>query len=112
MCLEQAVDRDPYATEAVLALAVSHVNELNHARALENLKAWITHNPTYAGMELTEDLYGDAAAAVVEGGESSDNSFDQVQRLLLRALEYDPSSSAEILQTLGVTCKLGFGMKW
>ena len=99
LCLEQAVDRDPYATDALLALAVSHVNELNHQRALENLKAWITHNPKYAGMEMTQDLYG---AANVEGDAKA---FDEVQRLLLQALEYDPSNASEILQTLGVTCK-------
>ena len=104
LCLEQAVDRDPYATNALLALAVSHVNELNHQRALSNLKAWITHNPKYAGMELTDDLYGDTTTTTApKSGDAG--AFDEVQRLLLRALEYDPSSSAEILQTLGVTCK-------
>lgn len=103
LCLEQAVDRDPYNTDALLALAVSHVNELNHQRALSNLKAWITHNPKYAGMELTDDLYGDTAAVAAKGGDVQ--AFDEVQRLLLRALEYDPSNSSEILQTLGVTCK-------
>eukprot|EP00977_Amphora_coffeiformis_P002384 scaffold448_cov156-Amphora_coffeaeformis.AAC.13 len=97
LCLEEAVDRDPYATDALLALGVSHVNELNHQRALENLKAWITHNPNYAGMEMTEDLYG---ASNIQG---EAKAFDEVQRLLLQALEHDPSNASEILQTLGVT---------
>ena len=100
ICLEEAVDRDPYATDALLALAVCHVNELNHQRALENLKAWITHNPNYAGMETAEDLYG---ASNIHG---EAKAFDEVQRLLLQALEYDPNNASEILQTLGVTCKL------
>ena len=104
ICLAHAVDRDPYDQEALLALAVSHVNELNHAKALEVCQAWITHNPQYGGMELTEDLYGDSSTNKTEsvGG----NAFDDVQRLLLRALEYDPSNAAAILQALGVICKL------
>jgi peroxin-5 len=101
LCLEEAVDRDPYATDALLALAVSHVNELNHAKALEALQGWITHNTAYAGMELTDDVYG-AAAASTTSVEGDVAAFDQVQRLLLRALEVDPTHTAEILQTLGV----------
>jgi peroxin-5 len=100
LCLEEAVDRDPYATDALLALAVSHVNELNHAKALEALQGWITHNTAYAGMELTDDVYGAAAAPTAMGGDVA--AFDQVQRLLLRALEVDPTHTADILQTLGV----------
>jgi peroxin-5 len=108
ICLTQAVERDPYATDALLALAVSHVNELNHEKALACCKAWITHNPQYAGMELTDDLYGDAAVTTKAGSggdiSSETNVFDDVQRLLLRALEYDPSNTSAILQTLGVIC--------
>ena len=97
ICLEQAVDRDPYSPEALLALGVSYVNELNHTQALESLKSWITHNPKYAGMELNGDLYGSATA---EAGQES--AFDEVQRLLLRALEFDPTDAADVLEALGV----------
>ena len=99
VCLEQAVDRDPYSPEALLALGVSYVNELNHTRALENLKAWITHNPTFAGLELDDvDLYGDAVAEATTA-----STFDDVQRLLLRALEFaPPESAADVLEALGV----------
>jgi peroxin-5 len=98
VCLEQAVDRDPYSPEALLALGVSYVNELNHARAIETLKAWIQNNPKFAGLELKDDLYG--AAEPREAGMES--AFDEVQRLLLRALEFDSKDAADVLEALGV----------
>lgn len=98
LCLEQAVERDPYSPEALLALGVSYVNELNHPRALDNLKAWITHNPKFAGLEVGDDLYGNSA------GEDTgvESAFDEVQRLLLRALQFDPTDAADVLEALGV----------
>jgi peroxin-5 len=112
-CLEQAVDRDPYSTEALLALGVSYVNELKYERALENLKAWITHNPKFASLEVGEDLYGGEEVGG-HGGNRAEAAFDEVQRLLLRALEHQQhsagnaaedgssSSAADILEALGV----------
>lgn len=41
------VPQDPYNLPALLSLGVSYVNELDSARALQNLKAWIEHNPKY-----------------------------------------------------------------
>jgi peroxin-5 len=35
------------------------VNELDPQRALHNLKAWVQHNPKYAGLELKVDEYSD-----------------------------------------------------
>mmetsp|Transcript_22244 Transcript_22244/g.61802 ORF Transcript_22244/g.61802 Transcript_22244/m.61802 type:complete len:585 (-) Transcript_22244:48-1802(-) len=99
LCLEHAVDRDPYSAEALLDLGVSYVNELNHEKALESLLSWITHNPNYAGMELTDDNYGAASSGDNEdGGET----FDEVQRLLMKAVEYNPSDAADVWQALGV----------
>ena len=95
-CLEAAVDRDPYSPEALLALGVSYVNELNHGKALENLKAWFTHNPKYAGMDLP-DIYG--APSMGTNGESA---FDEVKRLLLSALDIDASDAGDIYEALGV----------
>jgi hypothetical protein len=46
-CLERAVDQDPHSLPALLALGVSYVNELDSVRALQNLKAWVEHNPKY-----------------------------------------------------------------
>jgi peroxin-5 len=88
-CLEQAVDRDPYAPTALLALGVSYVNELNHARAIKTLRGWVQNNPALAGLELGEDLYGSEVS--MPGG--SEQEFDEVQRLLLRALDYVKSNS-------------------
>jgi peroxin-5 len=91
-CLERSVERDPFSPSTLLALGVSHVNELNHTKALQNLKEWITHNPEYAGLSVENDLYGAAK------GESSE--LEQVQGLLLRALEHEPTP--EVHEALGV----------
>lgn len=93
-CLERAVERDPYLLDALLALGVSYVNELDHARALTNLKAWVQHNPKYAGMDIQEqeDIYGGSS------------EIEQVQSLLLNALEWGSKEGpdAEVLEALGV----------
>jgi peroxin-5 len=101
-CLEAAVDRDPYDPEALLALGVSYVNELNHERALENMKAWFTHNPKYAGMELPdiggqeEDIYGAAASS------PRDLAFEEVKQMLEAALEFDQTDAGDVHEALGV----------
>jgi len=120
-CLEAAVDRDPFCPEALLALGVSYVNELNHERALENMKAWFTHNPKYAGMELPasrsveEDIYGAAPEKTVntQDGDDEDelfgsnrsakeSAFDEVKRMLLGALQFDPTDAGDVYEALGV----------
>ena len=98
-CLEAAVDRDPFSPESLLALGVSYVNELNHERALDNMKAWFTHNPKYAGMDVALEDYVNEPNTAGEGGESA---FEEVKRLLLRALEYDPTDAADVHEALGV----------
>ena len=95
-CLEAAVDRDPYSPESLLALGVSYVNELNHEKALENLKAWFTHNPKYAGMDIHEDIYGKASNVDPE------SAFEEVKRLMLSALEFDSKDAGEVYEALGV----------
>ena len=102
VCLEHAVDRDPYSPEACLALGVSYVNELNHAQALQSLKAWITHNPKFAGLDLAPSVHDLYASPLTRSGSTvTESAFDEVQRLLLRALEVDPSSP-DVLEALGV----------
>jgi peroxin-5 len=97
-CLQQAAERDPTSPEARLALGVSQVNELQHAAALRNLKAWITSNPKYAGIvkDSPESFLGPAG----DEGEGLEEAFNEVQRLLLQALsvEADP----DVLEALGV----------
>lgn len=96
-CLEAAVDRDPYSPESLLALGVSYVNELNHERALSNMKSWFTHNPKYAGMEMPPDIYGAAAEFPKQ-----ESAFDEVKQLLLSALEFDSTDAGDIYEALGV----------
>jgi peroxin-5 len=98
-CLEQAVDRDPRSSEARLALGVSQVNELQHAAALDNLKAWITNNPKYAGL-VRDAPTADTQGATDAEGRTVEAAFDEVQRLLLEALSIDPG--ADVLEALGV----------
>ena len=56
-CLERSVEMNPYSPPALLALGVSHVNELIHGRALSSLQNWMTHNPKYAGLDYTGCLW-------------------------------------------------------
>lgn len=58
-CLHNAVHHDPFNLEARLALGVSYLNEYNYAGALQNLKAWAQHNPTFVGMD--QELVNDSA---------------------------------------------------
>jgi len=96
-CLERSMERDPFAPETLLALGVSHVNEMNYKAALQNLKEWITHNPKYASLSLDNDVYGSSGTDEANDGAVE---LDQVQRLLLRALEHNPSP--DIQEALGV----------
>ena len=56
-CLEKAVEQDPYNLDALLSLGVSYVNELDSTRSLKALKAWVSHNPKFQGMEVVNDGY-------------------------------------------------------
>lgn len=98
-CLEAAVDRDPFSPESLLALGVSYVNELNHEKSLENMKAWFTHNPKYAGMNLPEDIYG---AGDGTAGVSGESAFEEVKSMLLSALAFDSTDAADVHEALGV----------
>lgn len=100
VCLENAVERDPYSSEALLALGVSYVNELNHEKALKHLKNYVTNNPNYAGMDGLE------MSTVRE-----DDALLKVKQLLNKAREYDEARgnldhSVDILEALGVVCNV------
>lgn len=88
-CLERAVDCDPYNLEALMALGVSYVNELDSMRALKNLKAWVQHNPKYAGLEIKVDEYSDGTL------------MDEVMQLMHAAEQWDPND-ADAKVVLGV----------
>ena len=86
LCLERAVEEDPYNLDALLALGVSYVNELNSESALKTLKLWVEHNPSFQGMKVEVDAYSDGSlmdevmqlmvaaqrAAAANGGDDTD----------------------------------------
>jgi peroxin-5 len=114
LCLEQSVEVDPYHVPSRLALGVSYVNELDHDKALAQLKAWVTHHPQLSSLTTTAttvltppmaDIYGDGSVA--------QSPFEEVQQLLLHALENsinaatgggqaDHNTLADIYTALGV----------
>ena len=104
-CLERAVDRDPYSVEALLLLGTSYVNELDHPRALRNLKAWATHNPMYAGMELPS-LDGATSAAASSPEKRERMALEEAKELLETAIEVDPTQAADAMEALGVVCNV------
>ena len=104
-CLERAVDRDPYSVEALLLLGTSYVNELDHPRALRNLKAWATHNPMYASMELPS-LDGATSAAASSPEERERMALEEAKKLLETAIEVDPTQAADAMEALGVVCNV------
>ncbi|KAH7491920.1 Peroxisome biogenesis protein 5 [Phytophthora ramorum] len=89
ICLERAVEEDPYNLSALLALGVSNVNELNPQGALKTLKAWVQHNPKFHGLEIHVDEYSDGSL------------MDEVMQLMLQARAHDPSDS-DVQVVLGV----------
>jgi len=128
ICWLHSLERDPFSPETLLALGVAYVNELDHEKAVETLKSWVANHPLYAGMvddktlgkaekeneEEEDDLYG--TANVEEEILNGDNrsvrqmraqtviEMRDVERLLLRALEYDRTddAAADVYEALGV----------
>jgi len=97
VCLENAVERDPYSSEALLSLGVSYVNELDYERALCHLTNWVTHNPNYAGMVVP----------VQQEGGTEEAALDRLKSLLNSAKSFDDeqgnmTNSANLLEALGV----------
>ena len=112
-CLENAVERDPYSAEALLALGVSYVNELDHRRAFKYLNNWVTHNPNYAGLETMKSTDAtdatDDTAADTNGGD--EGALYQLKSLLNQAKDYDElngnvENSVDVLEALGVVCNV------
>lgn len=123
VCWLRSLERDPFSPETLLALGVAYVNELDHEKAIETLKNWVANHPLYAGMvddnvgvnnrldrDGEEDLYGNP-----DDGTSPTDARQRmrprtvvemrdVERLLLRALEYDRTddAAADVYEALGV----------
>ena len=127
-CWHRSLERDPFSPETLLALGVAYVNELDHEHAIETLRGWVANHPLYAGMMENnsggdtveeEDLYGngdvedgggDGGMSALDGGGSrrmrakTMAEMRDVERLLLRALEYDATAdaAADVYEALGV----------
>ena len=124
VCWLRSLERDPFSPETLLALGVSYVNELDHDRAIETLRGWVANHPLYAGMiddnidanGLVEgDLYGSASSLENDARQQQPGrqqglrartavEMRDVERLLLRALEYDRTAdaAADVYEALGV----------
>ncbi|GLT83786.1 hypothetical protein SLE2022_020570 [Rubroshorea leprosula] len=76
----RAQEADPTNLEVLLALGVSHTNELEQAAALKYLHGWLRHHPTYgtlASQELSESLYyADVARLFNEAAQMSPEDAD------------------------------------
>lgn len=89
ICLQKSIEEDPYNTEALLAIGTSYVNELDSVRALESLRAWVSHNPLFQGLKVEEDEYSDGT------------QIDEVMQLMLAVEAYSPDNE-EVQVVLGV----------
>jgi peroxin-5 len=61
------------------------------------MKAWFTHNPKYAGMEMPPDIYG-----ANSDPSNHESAFEEVKKLLLSALAFDSTDAGDIHEALGV----------
>ncbi len=122
VCWLRSLERDPFSPETLLALGVAYVNELDHERAIETLKNWVANHPLYAGMvddkigvnsrqdkDGEEDLYGNpdddtTPTTNTDARQRMRLEMRDVERLLLRALEYDRTddAAADVYEALGV----------
>lgn len=98
-CFKRAVEIDPYNLEALRDLGTSYVNELNSIRALETLRAWITHNPRFIGLEIKADAYSDGSL------------MEEVLHMMMEADAYAPDD-AEVLTVLGVLCNVSMDFEY
>ncbi|XP_031257553.1 peroxisome biogenesis protein 5 isoform X2 [Pistacia vera] len=76
----RAQEADPTNLEVLLALGVSHTNELEQAAALKYLYGWLRHHPKYGTLatpELADSLYyADIARLFVEASRMSPEDAD------------------------------------
>ncbi|GMH05900.1 hypothetical protein Nepgr_007740 [Nepenthes gracilis] len=76
----KAQDVDPTNLEVLLALGVSHTNELEQAAALKYLYQWLRHHPKYGALapkELPDSLYyADVARIFNEAAQMSPEDAD------------------------------------
>lgn len=79
VCLQKAIDCDPYNLNGLLSLGTCFVNELDSENALKMLRSWVTHNPRFHGLNVAPDMYSDGTL------------MDEVMQLVLAASKHAPS---------------------
>ena len=98
-CFNKCLDIDPYNLDALLAMGTSYVNEMDSVRALDTLRCWVTHNPSFQSLKFSQDEYSDGSL------------MDEVTQLMLAALNHVESKGlsantandiAEVSIVLGV----------
>ena len=72
-----------------MALGVSYVNELNHAKALSTLQLWVQHHPKFRGITVDSDVYSDGSL------------LDDVMQLMSKAARWD-SADPQVHVVMGV----------
>jgi peroxin-5 len=78
VCLKRAVESDPYNLDALLALGICFVNELDSSNALQTLKSWVHHNPSFQGLTVGVDEFSDGSL------------MDEVTQLMLEVQRLAP----------------------
>lgn len=78
VCLQKAIDCDPYNLCGLLSLGTCFVNELDSENALKMLRSWVTHNPRFHGLNVEPDMYSDGTL------------MDEVMQLVLAASKHAP----------------------
>lgn len=89
ICLNKGLECDPYNLDILVALGTSFVNELDSIKALETLRSWVSHNPSFQGIEMKPDEYSDGSL------------MDEVTQLMLAVVEFAPND-VDALIILGV----------
>lgn len=124
ICLQKAIDCDPYNLSGLLSLGTCFVNELDSENALKMLRSWVTHNPRFHGLNVQPDMYSDGTlmdevmqlvlAAHTHAPEDTDvkvlmgvlynvsSDFDSASTLLAEALQPAPNDY-NVLNKLGAT---------
>ncbi|KAI9221065.1 hypothetical protein BC828DRAFT_397727 [Blastocladiella britannica] len=99
--LRRALERDQAQQDAWIALSVSYTNEGHPEPALDSLRQWIAHSPTYAhlmtAVPKTDDSFADVSALYLEAAAMGGEVFDADVQIGLGVLfnvseEYDKAA--------------------
>ncbi|RVW60739.1 Peroxisome biogenesis protein 5 [Vitis vinifera] len=113
----RAQEVEPTNLEVLLALGVSHTNELEQAAALKYLYSWLRHHPKYgtlAPMEQSDSLYyADVLANRLRKVVSkAQGAFVEGRQILDAVLIVNEAIDSLLKNNEYVMQKMGFGEKW